>query len=174
MRATASSTNTTTSQPEGCDLIIKVCPMWVYFEGTAAQLQAEGLIPEGFEWPRAADEKRWRINGLEYWLSRTRPQGHKGPKSSWAELDNWSLRTMAVNRGWEAIRRRGIERQAEALRREIHHLTPAGQREHQVFEGLLWAARQDKAFQDFKAMFVPPRKKPGRQARAVAAQGVQQ
>ncbi|MDO9032883.1 MAG: hypothetical protein Q7V09_20845 [Hydrogenophaga sp.] len=38
MSTTAASTDTTTSQPEGRDLIIKVCPMWVYFEGTAAQL----------------------------------------------------------------------------------------------------------------------------------------
>ncbi|PKO74641.1 MAG: hypothetical protein CVU21_22335 [Betaproteobacteria bacterium HGW-Betaproteobacteria-15] len=171
---TATTTDTTTSQPQGPDLIIDVCPMWVLFEGTAAQLQAEGLIPEGFEWPRAADEKRWRIKGLEYLLSRTRPQWHKGPKSSWAELDNWSLRTMAENYDWETIRRRGIERKAEALRREIHRLTPAGQREHQVFEGRLWAASQDKVFQDFKAMFVPARKKPGRKAKPAPAQGVQQ
>ena len=26
------------------------------FEGTRAQLEAEGLIPEDFEWPRAAGE----------------------------------------------------------------------------------------------------------------------
>ena len=32
---------------------------WAQYEGTAAQLQDEGLIPKDFEWPQAAADSRW-------------------------------------------------------------------------------------------------------------------
>ena len=153
----------TTSQPAEHDLIINVSPRhgWSEYLGTAAQLQSEGLIPDSFEWPRASSEKVWSVNGLEYRLCRTRPRGHKG---SWIELDSWRLTAMASDHNWEWVRRHDIERKAKELRDEIHRLTPAGRREWSAFECRCWAARQDKAFQDFKALFVPERKKPGRKA----------
>lgn len=155
----------TANQPIEHDLIINLhpCCSRVDYMGAAAQLQSEGLIPGGFEWPSASAEKVWRVNGLEYRLRRARPRGHKG---SWIELDNWSLIIMAGDRDWYWFERRDIERKAKELRDEIHRLSPAGQREWSAFVGRCWAAREDKAFQDFKALFVPERKRPGRKLRA--------
>lgn len=151
----------TTNQPAERDLIIRVSPCygWADYLGTAAQLQSEGLIPSGFEWPRASSEKIWSANGLEYRLRRERPRGHKG---SWIDLDSWNLTTFASGYDANWVDRRAIDRKARELRDEIHRLAPAGAREWRAFGARCWAASQDKAFQDFKALFVPERKRPGR------------
>lgn len=153
----------TTNQPAEHDLVISLhpCHSRVDNRGTASQLQSEGLIPGGFEWPRASAEKVWSVNGLEYRLRRARPYGHKG---SWIELDSWSLIIMAGDRDWYSFERRDIERKAEELRVKAYRLTPEGDREWRAFADRCWAASQDKAFQDFRALFVPERKRPGRKA----------
>lgn len=162
-----------TSPPAQHDLIISVSPRygWADYVGTAVQLQSEGLVPGGFEWPSASLEKRWCLNGLEYRLRRVRPYGHKG---SWIELDSWNLTTFASDFDGHWVDRRAIDRKAKELRDEIHRLTPAGFSEWRSFEARCWAASQDRAFQDFKALFVPERKKPGRKPKAEATQGAQQ
>lgn len=63
----------------------------VRFEGAAAQLEAEGLIPAGFAWPVAARQVEWDVGGMTYRLSRVRPRGCKGPMRSWLVLDHWML-----------------------------------------------------------------------------------
>lgn len=169
----ADTTTPATEQPAEREIIIGVHPdEWVQYEGTAAQLQAEGLIPEGFEWPLAATIKDWKAEGFDYWLRRKRPEGHKGPMRSWLELDNWFIRIKVSGRDWHWAQRRAIERKAEALRDEIYHLSPAGQREWDANWRRYWAARADKAFQAFKAISVPERKKPGRKPKSEA--GAQQ
>lgn len=151
----------TTNQPTERDLVISLHPhaSRVDYRGTAAQLQSDGLIPGAFEWPRTSAKKVWCVNGLEYQLQRARPYGHKG---SWIELDSWSLIIMAGDRDWYSFERRDIERKAEELRVKAYRLTPEGDREWRAFMARCWAASQDKAFQDFKALFVPERKKQGR------------
>lgn len=153
----------TTNQAAERELIIKLfpCSDLVNYFGTAAQLQSEGLIPGGFEWPRTSVRKVWNVNGLQYYLRRVRPRGHKG---SWIELDNWFLSTSAGDRDWHWFERRDIERKAKELREKTYRLSPDGEREWRAFGARCWAASQDKAFQDFKALFVPERKKPGRKA----------
>lgn len=128
---------------------------WAQFEGEAAQLVAEGLIPDGFEWPKADDNKRWKTNGFDYWLRRKRPEGHKGTKRSWLELDNWLVRVSVTGRGHAWCVRRGLERKAEELRAEYYRHTPEGSREWSANWSRYWQARQDKAFQAFKAKLIP-------------------
>lgn len=135
---------------------------WVQYEGTAAQLIAEGVIPEGFEWPRAAADKRWDANGLDYWFRRTRPEGHKGPMKSWLEVDNWVIRIQVTGRDVHWCNRRAIERKAEELRDEIYRQSPAGRHAWNASCGAYWKAHEDKAFQAFKSILVPERKRPGR------------
>jgi len=42
----------------------------VTWAGTQAQLAEEGLVPEGFEWPRGIAAKRWRDTEFEYKVVR--------------------------------------------------------------------------------------------------------
>ena len=134
---------------------------WAEYSGTAALLKAEGLIPEGFEWPQAADPKRWEANGFSYWVNRRRPSGHKGPMRSWLELDNWFIRVQVagLDRQWPV--RRGLERKAEELKAEFYRHTAAGSREwHRNFERY-YATVTDRKFQAFKAAIpglIPPKR----------------
>lgn len=132
---------------------------WEY-EGTRAQLEAEGVIPPGTEWPQGKRAIYWQQGPLRFWLSRTRPEGVKGPMSIWATGDWWRLRCDTaddINRpGWR------IQQKARELAQEIHAQTPAGRREWNERFSRYWAAHSDAAFQAFKAALLPGRKKPGR------------
>lgn len=133
----------------------------VMFEGTAAQLTAEGLIPNDFEWPRGAAQKCWSANGFDYTLRRTRPARHKGPMASWLVLDNWHLSLRVVGRDYRWTAHRRLERKTEELRAECHRLTPAGSRQWAAEFNRYWRAERDKQFQAFKAL-VPGLTRPKR------------
>lgn len=62
------------------------------WDGSAAQLRAEGLIPENTEWPELRSSCYWQNGGFSYWLRRIRPPGTKGPMSVWLNGDYWMLR----------------------------------------------------------------------------------
>lgn len=125
----------------------------VAFEGTAAQLTAEGLIHKDLVWPCAAENASWTANGLRYRLSRKRPVRHKGPMRSWLELDNWEVRITVISRENRWHMHRVFERKTEELRAEYR-------RTHTVAGRLEWAtqldryrrAQMDKKFQAFKAL----------------------
>lgn len=170
------ATPTTVDQPAERELRIEIyLDDWARFEGTAAQLIAEGLIPKGFEWPLAATDKEWEANGLKYRVRRTRPEGHKGPMRSWLELDNWFVRISVVGRDYHWHTRRRLERKAQALAAEVYHHTPAGSREWSAKWNRYMEANRDKAFQAFKTLIpglVPPKR--GRKPKSEATQGAQQ
>ena len=140
---------------------------WTHFEGTAAQLSSEGLIPEGFVWPRGDDSVRWDAGRFSYWLRRSRPQGHKGTKRSWQELDNWFVRVEVTDRSHDWQVQRQLQRKADALAEEIYSHTAEGKRLSNARWERLWKTREDRAFQDFKARVLPEKKKPGRKVRAL-------
>ena len=148
----------------------------VEYEGTAAQLVAEGLIPSGFEWPHGGALKGWRANGLRYVLRRARPPGHKGPRRSWLGLglDHWYVYMEVDGRDHFWTVRQKRKRAAEEAAAAIHRNTPAGAAEMAADERRYQVAVSDRAFQAFKAM-VPAlaRRKRSRTADA-CAQGVQQ
>ncbi|MFY9476358.1 MAG: hypothetical protein WAQ08_01610 [Aquabacterium sp.] len=147
---------------------------WAHFVGTAAQLVSEGLIPESFEWPPADVSKCWEANGFDYWLRRNRPEGHKGPKRSWLELDNWFISVKVTGRDYTWRTRRALERKTEELRAEYYRHTAEGSQEWSASWNRYWQARQDKAFQAFKTRIpglVPPKR--GRKAK-LSNQGAQQ
>ena len=134
------------------------------FKGSRAQLEAEGVIPPGTEWPQGKQLLFWNQGRLRFWLARTRPEGVKGPVSVWASGDWWRLRCdipddIANPGGWR------IQQKARELAQEIHAQTPAGRREWNERFSRYWAAHSDAAFQAFKATLLPQRKKPGRPAK---------
>jgi hypothetical protein len=57
---------------------------------------------------------------------------------------------------------RSLERRADQLRAAFHQQTPEGRREWNALCNRSMAAVSDKAFQTFKAIFIPEPKKPGR------------
>lgn len=131
------------------------------FTGTSAQLQAEGLIPDGLEWPKAAAHMRWEAGGLSYWLRRTRPEGHRGPMSSWLELDSWSLQTRAAGSDYRQHQLRGLERKAKALLAEYHRHTAAGAQEWNAAFLRYCKILEDERYQAFKRLvpgLVPPKR----------------
>lgn len=141
------------------DVLIDIYPRgydsWV---GTSAQLIAEGLIPDGFGWPRGAADMHWNANGFDYWLRRTRPEGHKGPMRSWLEIDHWCLRRTLSSKGRDGFTAARIHEKRVALEEELWRSTPAYREQWRRY----WAAHEDKAFQRLKALIVPEQKKRGR------------
>jgi len=173
VKAIAAAPVATTEQTAERELLVKIWrDEFAQFEGTSAQLIAEGLIPEGFAWPRAAAYKHWKANGFDYRVCRTRPEGHKGPMRTWLEMDNWSIRVNVTGRDHAWSTRRALERKAEELRAEYYRHTAEGSREWSANWDRYWKARQDKAFQAFKNLIpglVPPKR--GRKAKASKDQG---
>ena len=148
------------------------------FEGSAAQLEAEGITAKGFKWLRAAAFVRWEANGFDYVLCRTRPQGWKGSKTTWFEVDNWTVNISVTGRDYfERNRlklvRKSAELQAE-LQAECRRRTPAGLREWETKWSHYFDARDDKAFQAFKALIpglIPPKR--GRKAKTTTSGAAQ-
>ena len=149
--------------PGGRELTITIWRDWsARFEGSAAQLIAEGLIPEGFEWPqRGATSKSWQATGFNYRLRRCRPPGHRGPMRSWLEIDNWCVSVEVIGRDFAWRTRRELERKTEELRAEYYRHTAAGSREWDANWNRYLAALSDPEFQAFKSLtpgLVPPRR----------------
>lgn len=147
---------------------------YAQFEGSAAQLVAEGIIPEDFKWPSAATDTRWEANGFKYWLRRTRPEGWKGSMKSWSEVDNWFIRIEVSGRDHTERNRMGLKRKAVELQAEFHLSTPAGQREHYARCRRYFDAHDDKAFQAFKALIpglIPAKR--GRKAKTTTSGAAQ-
>jgi hypothetical protein len=140
---------------------------FVDYEGPAAALVAEGLIPEDFTWPRAAASRIWNANGFRYWLQRRRPQGHKGPMRSWLELDNWSLRVKPEGLSYWQTNLLQLKRQEREIQQRRWFLYGEGKVEWERRFDRFLAAERDKRFQAFKALvpgLVPPKR--GRKPKA--------
>ena len=136
---------------------------WEY-EGTRAQLEAEGVIPPGTQWPQGKQPLFWSQGGLRFWLQRARPEGAKGPMSVWTSGDWWRLRCDTPNdincADWR------IKQKARELAQAIYDQSPQGRREWSERFNHYWAAHSDAAFQAFKATLLPQRKQPGRPRKA--------
>lgn len=161
---TSAATSTPTPTLAAPELLIDARPdLWVEYVGTAQQLEGEGLIPAAFEWPKARRSKFWNADGFAFWLRRTRPAGHTGRLGSWTSADSWFLRVTVQGRDWHWDQRRRVERKAMELAALIHSQSPQGEREHYERCARFFKARDDVAFQAFKAVVLPERKRPGRQ-----------
>ena len=126
---------------------------YVQYEGTRAQLEAEGLIPQGFEWPLATAEFRWEDDDdMKFLLRRARPQGMKGPRKLWVEGDWWRLRRMVANyrptAEWRAYAL--IKQKTAELAEVVFHFSPLGQAACQRHI----EAQDDQSFQSFKSLIL--------------------
>lgn len=142
---------------------------WEY-QGTRAQLEAEGVIPPTTEWPEGAKSQCWEDCRLSWRLQRTRPAGMKGPMKLWTSGDWWSLyccQPLLPDR-CNTGPGRHIADMKRALAKELHRQSPAGRREW----GRFMMALNDKDFQAFKSLIpglIPPKR--GRRQQRVQAAG---
>lgn len=147
------------------DLIIEILPRWsCRFRGTAEQLIAEGLIPDGFKWPAKTQRHNWDDGQFDYWLQRCRPEGLKGPQSAWANGDYWVIDKSPKGRveySEHLIYMKKLEL-AEIIRR--------GQPESNQIWYLAYKAREDGRYMAFRTRLLgdlAPRKR-GRPVKSTA------
>jgi hypothetical protein len=132
------------------ELIIEIWPRgYDQWTGTREQLEAEGLIPQGFEWPVRFSHAGWAVGPFDLMLSRQRPEGHKGSKSTWADVDYWWLRRTLVEH-------RGTGFAAAILYRKQQEFRRAGEAQPRTrCRKRLCRAIDDEAFQRFKCSIFP-------------------
>ncbi len=159
----------TGEQAVGQSLKVRIRPChlecWEY-EGTRAQLEDENVIPPGTEWPEGVQSLRFDVGRFRYWLRRCRPDGVKGRPNAWDSCDWWCLRCDLIGAPSQAARR--ILDKRRELADELYLQSPAGRREWEAHWRRVFDARNDKAFQAFKNLFAPSRKKPGRPSKPKA------
>ena len=165
--------------PENCsdaaldisELTIRMNPILGYTEyvGTRMQLEAEGVVPLGTRWPEGFESLRWESETNSFWLRRGRPEGAKGPRRSFLDVDNWRL---WINARHQSIEELAIHRKEKELARVVRHASPEGAQEQRSLMGRLYVALEDRGFQRFKA-HVPalresPRQRRGRRSSEVS------
>lgn len=119
------------------------------FHGTRAILEAEGMIPKDTEWPEGYFDLHWNDNQFKYWLRRTRPEGVKGPRKQFENVDWFCLRWNLINR--PSIRELEIIRKEKELKKLIYRNSAKGQSEWSKRYDRQLEAQKDKQFQAFKA-----------------------
>jgi hypothetical protein len=114
----------------------------MYF-GSRAQLESEGVIPTGTEWPEGKQPTEWETGQFKFRLYRARPEGFKG---SIKLVDYWRLSwtTTEQDYGTKAIKQKKAE-----LKRLKHRYSPEGCAEHEARFGRYLRAQEDEAFQAF-------------------------
>jgi hypothetical protein len=145
------------------ELLIRIRPhrlhYWDY-EGTRAQLEAEGVIPPGTAWPESKESIQWIAGRFTYCLRRTRPEGLKGPMKLWTRGDWWLLRCTVTGVTLAEVR---IEDQKRELERALHLQTPHGRAEQCAGWERYFKTREDAAYQRFMARIVAEGRKAPRQ-----------
>ena len=145
------------------ELLVCICPYGLDFteyRGSRAQLEAEGVIPPDTEWPEGGASVSWEAGKFEYSLSRTRPDGMKGPMKLWLAGDWWNLRfqlKVRPDHGTRAIRKKAAE-----LADEMYRHSAAGQYQCSRDWAAYWKTQEDQKFLAFKAQIpalAPKRRK---------------
>lgn len=84
---------TSTSSSCGDELSVTICPYGhIKWLGPRAKLEAIGLIPPNFRWPKRIDWAEWHADGFRFLLRRCRPDGFMGPMRRWMNYDYWFMR----------------------------------------------------------------------------------
>lgn len=147
--ASASSKESSHVIPEDLIVIIDLRGLDITeYHGTKAMLESEGIIPEDFEWPEGYNDVRWKDDKFNYWLRRNRPEGAKGSRKQFANVDWFELR-------WELINadslKREIARKVKELEDLVYLHSSKGSAENQSRWERYHKAKDDKQFQAFKA-----------------------
>lgn len=120
-----------------------------HYIGTRMQLESEGLIPEGTIWPDGYARLYWLRDGVSYMLERERPEGAKGPRRMFIDIDHWCLRSEVRDR----FNANKVEQKTRELAELLRVQTPEEEAEWQRRYRRWYAAKNDERFQEFKALF---------------------
>lgn len=149
------------------DLLISIHPRaCTRYHGTAAQLIAEGLIPDGLKWPHRASRVSFEMGKFTYHMGRCRPDGFKGPMSAWAEGDYWLLqRSLTAEEG------HGLHHaQLYEKKMELANLIRRNTAEWMHTFNRAWETRKDDKYQAFRLQLLgEPKRGRGRPAKASIA-----
>jgi hypothetical protein len=163
------------SEQEEREMLILIDVMgldFTEFHGTRAQLEAEGLIPEGTVWPNAYRRHQWASGKLLFILCRHRPEGETAPKKQFIDCDWWHLRQELLNPPRSEARE--VMRKTAELAAALYLNTAAGRAASAANWSRYWSAENDQQFQSFKAKIpglIPPKRGRPRGKRAEANQG---
>lgn len=153
--------------PANADLLVLITPRaYTRYYGTAAQLVAEGLVPDGFQWPSGDRSVSFEIGLFTHDLARCRPDGIKGPKSVWTSGDYWRLQRGVTAENGKGFYRAQIYEKSMELQQIIHCNTPEW---NQLF-CRAWEAQKDTKYQAFRLQVLgEPKRGRGRPAKAAAS-----
>lgn len=133
-------------------------------------LEAEGLIPDGTDWPQGFDGLNWQAGKFDYSLRRNRLDGAKGPRKAFVEVDWFCLRQELTQR--VSVTEWNVARKAKELKNLIYIHSQQGMAEGAERWNRYWASVNDAKFQAFKATIpglVAPKR--GRPRNAAQRQG---
>ena len=120
--------------------------MHVVFSGTRGQLIEEGLIPEGFEWPKGKLEQvSWQVGVYDYNLRRCRPPGLKAKQYVWQDCDYWTL-WFRPEGALSKLRNRRLELTLLEVRKLVEQETPEWRQRVNALTKALGRARNDEKF----------------------------
>jgi len=138
------------------------------YEGTRFALEAEGILPEGMPWPEGFREHSWSQGSLRMEIRRKRPDGIKGPRRDFLDVDWWECRIEPASAPDYSARY--IAEKALELQAAIHAQSPAGKAERRRQWDLFVTSMSDDDFQAFKAK-IPGLIKPSRGTRQASVRG---
>lgn len=149
------------------ELHIDIFPRaYANFRGSAAQLIAEGLIPDGFKWPTGSDNTHYEIGLFSFWMSRCRQKGTTGPAKTWRCGDYWCVRRTLTSMDKNCFHEARVFEKQQELAEVIRHATPAWKRESR----LAFAANLDVPYRAFRNLLIPEVKRGrGRPSKAVTS-----
>lgn len=151
------------------EMIVRLQPEhgYCWYEGTRAQLEAEGLIPESLQWPKGYTRRHWNSGMFQFLLFRKRAPGLKGRHR---DGDWWALRWR--HQDHSHVRTLQIRLRLQELEEMTRRCSPEGEAEVWQRLSRCEAADRDARFQAFKALvpglLQPPR--PRRRAKGVVSQ----
>ncbi len=120
------------------------------YQGTRTALEAEGVIPAGTKWPNGYDDLCWEDGKYRYWLSRRRPDGAKGPRKLFIDVDWWRLRFDPLHA--ESFVARKLKRKTKELADFVYDLSDKGRAESYKDWITYCETTKDEKFQAFKAL----------------------
>lgn len=154
------------------DLIIEIIPFFICrYRGSAAQLQAEGLIPTGFKWPGHSSTACFEDARFKYRVESAKPPGAKGTRRAWFGCDYWVVDVTVKGQRISHVACRIQEKI-----RELAELYQHGSPEWEARFNKVLAAGRDDVYQKFRAntlgsMVPRGRGRPAKTAAATQSKG---